>query len=67
MKPSPSKGGTEMQLLPVPLRRKVKVGEFEMARLDDLLGDAAKALAGQAGVMKIDVEGYESKVCGTSA
>lgn len=56
-----------MQLLPVPLRRKVKVGEFEMARLDDLLGDAAKALAGQAGVMKIDVEGYESKVCGTSA
>ncbi|EFN57441.1 hypothetical protein CHLNCDRAFT_142917 [Chlorella variabilis] len=46
---------------------KVKVGEFEMARLDDLLGDAAKALAGQAGVMKIDVEGYESKAYGGGA
>jgi hypothetical protein len=44
------------------LRRKVKLGEFQMQRLDDVLGAAAPALAGRVGLLKIDVEGFEPKV-----
>ncbi|KAL4457579.1 hypothetical protein ABPG75_012444 [Micractinium tetrahymenae] len=40
----------------------VKVGEFELDRLDGVLGAASRALRRRIGLIKIDVEGHEEKV-----
>lgn len=40
----------------------VRVGEFELDRLDGVLGAAARALRDRIGLIKIDVEGHEEQV-----
>lgn len=39
-----------------------RVGEFDLDRLDSLLGAASAALRGRIGLIKIDVEGHEEQV-----